>query len=92
MIHGERIRFRAPERTDIPLFNSWLNDPDIRSFETPNLNRVFLRVFENNPGAIRLYEKAGFMHEGCLRQAEYQQGKFLDVLVMGILRSEYKGS
>lgn len=30
MIIGERIRFRAPERSDIPLFTTWLNDPEVR--------------------------------------------------------------
>ena len=29
MIYGERIRLRAPERTDIPLFVDWLNDPEV---------------------------------------------------------------
>jgi len=180
MIYGERIRFRAPERADLPRFVAWINDPDVRrgvslylpysildeekwfehmlsqpqyehplvievrqpgeteswipignigfheldwrnrnaefgimigekaywnqgfgteavrlllrhGFETLNLNRIFLRVFENNPGAIRAYEKAGFIHEGRLRQAEFQEGKFLDILLMSVLRSEWKG-
>ena len=30
MIYGERIRFRAPERRDIPLFTEWFNDPEVR--------------------------------------------------------------
>lgn len=58
-------------------------------FQSLNLNRIFLRVFENNLAAIRAYEKAGFTLEGRLRQAEFQQGKFIDVLVMSILRSEW---
>lgn len=60
-------------------------------FDTLNLNRIFLRVFENNPRAIRSYEKAGFVEEGRLRQAEYQNGDFLDVLLMSVLRSEWGG-
>jgi len=54
-----------------------------------NLNRIHLRVFETNPRGIRSYEKAGFSHEGCLRQARYQNGRFIDVLVMGILKDEW---
>jgi RimJ/RimL family protein N-acetyltransferase len=61
-------------------------------FETLNLNRIALRVFENNPRAIRSYEKAGLVHEGKLRQAHYQSGKYIDVLVMSILRSEWSSS
>ncbi len=181
MIYGERIRFRAVEREDIPIFVKWLNDPDIQrgilirfpwsqaaeedwfermrkrpveeqvmgieisegfdatgeghwkligtcafdniewfnrcaefgimigektywnqgygteavqllcrhGFNTLNLNRIYLHVFENNPRAIRAYEKAGFIHEGRNRQGEYRDGKYIDVLIMSILKSEY---
>jgi diamine N-acetyltransferase len=58
-------------------------------FKDLNLNRVYLHVFSNNAPAIRVYEKAGFVREGMLRQAAYLDGKYLDVLVMGILRQEY---
>lgn len=58
-------------------------------FSTLNLNRIFLHVFENNPRAIRAYEKAGFAHEGKLRQAEYKDGKYIDVLVMSMLKDEF---
>jgi RimJ/RimL family protein N-acetyltransferase len=61
-------------------------------FDTLNLNRIYLRVFETNPRAIRAYEKAGFTHEGCQRQAEFKEGRYLDVLVMSILRNEYLAS
>jgi diamine N-acetyltransferase len=57
-------------------------------FNTLNLNRIFLRVFENNPRAIRAYEKAGFVHEGRLRQAEFRDGKYIDVLMMSRLKDE----
>ena len=59
-------------------------------FETLNLNRIQLRVYETNPRAIRAYEKAGFVHEGRLRQAQYKQGAYLDVLMMSVLRSEWE--
>ena len=58
-------------------------------FYTLNLNRIFLHVFENNPRAIRAYEKAGFVHEGRLRQAEFKDGRYIDTLVMSILIDEY---
>jgi diamine N-acetyltransferase len=58
-------------------------------FNTINLNRIFLHVFENNPPAIRVYEKAGFVHEGRERQAEFQDGKYIDILVMSMLKNEF---
>jgi len=30
MIYGERIRFRSPEREDLPMFTGWINDPEVR--------------------------------------------------------------
>ena len=59
-------------------------------FNTLNLNRIYLRVLENNPRAIRAYEKASFTHEGRQRQAEYKDGRYLDLLVMSIIKEEYK--
>jgi diamine N-acetyltransferase len=174
--YGKRVRFRAPERTDIPVFVEWVNDPDVTAglpivypmgledenkwfdtishqslelhpyvieimedkewrkigtcgfhevdwrnsnaeigimigdksswnegygteviglllkigFETMNLHRIWLRVFATNLGAIRCYEKAGFIHEGEKREAEFMQGKYIDVLLMSVLRPEWK--
>ncbi|MBM3145470.1 MAG: GNAT family N-acetyltransferase [Chloroflexi bacterium] len=59
-------------------------------FGTLNLNRIFLRVYENNPRAVRSYEKAGFVQEGCMRQAHYQDGQYFDVILMSVLRQEWK--
>ena len=183
MIIGERVRFRGVERSDIPRFVTWLNDPEVfqgllvhypisqadeegwfermlgrpvdervmgievqetasdgigdswnligtcafdhidwrlhaaefgimigektywnrgygseavrllvsHGFNTLNLNRIFLHVFETNPRAIRSYEKAGFTLEVRERQAEFQNGKYIDVLLMSILKAEFLG-
>lgn len=58
-------------------------------FNTLNLNRIWLRVYADNPRAIRAYEKAGFQHEGRQRQAQFADGAYVDVVVMGALRSEW---
>jgi RimJ/RimL family protein N-acetyltransferase len=57
-------------------------------FDTLNLNRVHLRVYAENKRAKRAYEKAGFVEEGCLREAVFKYGKYDDVIVMSVLRSE----
>lgn len=59
------------------------------TFETLNLNRAFLRVYADNVRAVRSYEKAGFVLEGRLREAVYKHGKYDDVLIMSVLRSEW---
>jgi len=61
-------------------------------FNVLNLDRIFLRVFSNNLRAIRCYEKIGFVHEGCFRQAEFQDGKYHDVMIMSVLRSEWNAN
>jgi diamine N-acetyltransferase len=58
-------------------------------FETLNLNRIYLHVYEPNKRAIRAYEKAGFVLEGCLRQARYKNGQYQDEFIMSVLRSEW---
>ena len=58
-------------------------------FNTLNFNRVQLRVYSENLRAKRAYEKAGFVEEGRLREAIYKNGNYDDVIVMGILRSEW---
>jgi len=59
-------------------------------FETLNLNRVYLQVYAENLRGKRAYEKAGFVQEGCLREAVYKRGKYDDVIVMSVLRSEWQ--
>lgn len=181
MIYGERIRFRAPERSDLPMFVRWISEPEVRrgvdlyrpyslaneegwfeamlkrpmeeqpfvievrhngsegdetwtpigntslfgidwhcrsaefgimvgekrywdqgygteavrlivkyGFKTLNMHRIWLRVYETNPRAIRAYEKAGFKLEGRYRQGKYQEGAYVDVLLMSILRPEWQ--
>lgn len=176
MIFGKRIRFRAPEREDLPIFTKWINDPEVREglymflpislvseekwfnkmlerpaeehplsieiqegdkwkligncgfmsfnhqvhtaevgimigekdywdqgygteamqlllhhgFKTLNLNSITLRVYENNPRAIRSYEKTGFVLDGRIRQSQFTNGKYIDTLFMSVLRDEWK--
>jgi RimJ/RimL family protein N-acetyltransferase len=58
-------------------------------FDTLNLNRTYLQVYADNARAIRSYEKAGFVEEGRLREAVYRYGKYENVIIMSILRSEW---
>jgi RimJ/RimL family protein N-acetyltransferase len=58
-------------------------------FMNLNLNRIYLRVLETNPRGVRCYEKAGFKHEGRLREAHFLDGHYIDVLMMSILKNEW---
>jgi len=58
------------------------------AFDTLGLRRVYLTVLAFNEAATTLYKKCGFREEGRLRQHVFKQGKYEDLLVMGVLRDE----
>ena len=61
-------------------------------FLSLGLERVWLEVIAFNSRAISLYEAVGFVHEGCLRSHAYVGGHRHDVLVLGLLRCEWRDS
>jgi RimJ/RimL family protein N-acetyltransferase len=176
MIKGKRVRLRAIDRNDVPIFVPWLNDEEVREnisiyiplsitqeeewfndmlkhpieeqpltievllgeewriigntslfridqhnrsaevgivigdkqywgqgygvdtlrlmlrhgFNHLNLNRIYLRVNEANQRGIRCYEKSGFIMEGKMRQAQFLNGKYVDVLLMSVVKNEWQ--
>lgn len=59
------------------------------AFQDLNLSRVYLHVFETNERAISLYTRAGFKVEGTLRNSVFIDGRWINVVIMAILREEY---
>jgi len=59
------------------------------AFDELNLNRVSLSVLESNRRAQALYRRLGFQVEGCMRQAQYKGGRYVDIIVMGLLAEEF---
>ena len=56
-------------------------------FNEMNINKVKLEVFSFNERAIRSYKKIGFKKEGIFRN-----GQYYDVIIMGLLRKEWKNA
>jgi RimJ/RimL family protein N-acetyltransferase len=54
------------------------------------LERIWLDVYASNPGARRVYERGGFVHEGTLRRAIFREGRYQDVHRMAILADEWR--
>lgn len=52
-----------------------------------DLRRVELTVFTDNEAAIRLYERKGFIKEGCLKQFAFRDGFYVDAFTMARLKS-----
>jgi len=59
------------------------------AFVRRNLRRLHLQAIASNAGAIRAYEKAGFVLEGRQRQHAWVRGAYEDIVLMGLLRSEW---
>jgi len=60
-------------------------------FEELNLHRISLEVYSHNKRAQRSYEKAGFAHEGTMRESYFRNGTYHDTLVMAVLKSDQEG-
>lgn len=61
------------------------------AFRLRNLHKVWLQVHAVNERAIRAYRACGFVEEGRLRQHAWGDGQYVDLVYMGILRSEWEG-
>ena len=59
-------------------------------FQDLNLHRVYLDVMDSNAPAIKLYEKLGFQRDGRMRDACWTQGRYHDLYMYSLLKSEYK--
>ncbi|OLP59419.1 GNAT family N-acetyltransferase [Xaviernesmea oryzae] len=53
------------------------------------MQRIELTCHHDNPRAAALYRKVGFCEEGLLRKAARIDGHFIDLIQMGLLRSDY---
>jgi RimJ/RimL family protein N-acetyltransferase len=60
------------------------------AFQTLNLHRVYLRVYQSNTRAGHIYRKLGFLEEGRLRDDAFSAGAYQDTIVMGILGREWR--
>ena len=60
------------------------------AFNVLNLNRVYASAFATNARSISLMEALGMEREGIARQDGYDGNGFLDSVLFGILRSNYR--
>lgn len=57
-------------------------------FEELNLNRIWCEVWDNN-AALDVYKHIGFVYEGKLRQTYFNEGRYWDSHLLGMLKTEY---
>ena len=60
-------------------------------FEKLGLNRIEAQHECDNPASGRGMQHAGMRHEGTLRQRIYNKGRYVDVDLYAIIRSDFVG-
>lgn len=60
------------------------------AFNELRLNCIYCRVKEDNIASQRLFEKCGFIKEGCLRSRVYRNGRYYDFYEYSLLKSEFE--
>ncbi|THU84926.1 acyl-CoA N-acyltransferase [Dendrothele bispora CBS 962.96] len=65
----------------------WMVD---HAFHWLAMHRVSLEVYETNETAIDLYKRVGFVEEGRRRKSNWIDGRWTDVISMGILEDEWR--
>lgn len=78
---GSRYWNRGYGQDSIKTLNKYL-------FEDLKAIKVELEVIVSNTRAIRCYKKCGFFEEKIIKNKCYIDGKYLDTIIMGILRDE----
>jgi len=59
------------------------------AFESLHLNKITSRHMSENPSSGKVMIKAGMEKEGCLKQDFCKNGKFVDMIVYGLLRETF---
>ena len=61
------------------------------AFEQYNLNKVEIHCAIGNTRSRAIPVRLGFTQEGIIRQAEWLNGRYVDMVIYGMLASEWKG-
>lgn len=57
-------------------------------FERLNLRKLTASCYDDNQGSARAFQKVGFFLEGARKQQCFSEGKYVDVILLGILNEK----
>lgn len=60
------------------------------AFKGLDLRKIGLEVLALNTGAIKLYEKLGFIQEGCKTREYFLDGRYWDSCIFGLHREDWR--
>jgi RimJ/RimL family protein N-acetyltransferase len=55
-----------------------------------NLHRIYGKTIEQHEMLIKLYERYGALREGLLRQSVFKNGKYVNEVLLAILKEDYE--
>ena len=58
-------------------------------FHRQNLHKIYATDLSTNPKMISMHEQFGFVKEAVLREHVFHQGRYTDVVILGLLRGEF---
>jgi len=61
------------------------------AFRIRNFRRVWLKAHASNERAIRAYTACGFVEEGRMREHVWIAGRYVDSVIMGVMREAWQG-
>ena len=59
------------------------------AFTSMGINKIEAKIEPENTASIKLLEKLNFSQEGLLRQHEFEKGKYIDLAIFSLLKSDY---
>jgi RimJ/RimL family protein N-acetyltransferase len=60
------------------------------AFRRDTLQKLYARIDPVNRGARKVFQRAGFRYEGCLRREKRVNSRWIDQECWGLLRSEWR--
>jgi RimJ/RimL family protein N-acetyltransferase len=59
-------------------------------FDHLNLHKIYATDLASNPKMISMHKQFGFVQEATLREHVFHEGDYADIVIMGLLRSEFR--